>query len=325
VNAPLSGGGAEPSRYELHCHLDGSVRLPTLLDLALETGHVLTRPIRELAVAPPDVGSLAGFLPYLDIALRVLQEPAELQRAARDLVHDWHGDGVVYGEARFAPQLHTQADMTIDDAIRAASDGLREGGAATGVTTGLILCCLRHQPLDTSLAVVDAAVRNRDLVAGVDLAGDEAYPGAAHREAFDLAHSVGLPVTIHAGEAAGPASVWEAIDVLGARRIGHGVRSVRDEALIQRLRRDGIALEMCPACNVLTQAVPSISDHPADRLLRRGLAVTISTDTRTTADTTLGRELSLLADAFGWTAVHWQRVQDNARDATFATSVPRSS
>jgi adenosine deaminase len=124
-------------------------------------------------------------------------------------------------------------------------------------------------------------------------------------------------VTIHAGEAAGPASVWEAIDVLGARRIGHGVRSVDDPALVERLHRDGIPLEMCPRCNVLTGAASSLADHPADRLLARGLAVTINTDGRTTADTSLERELALLAGEFGWTRRHWQQAQDNARDAAF--------
>jgi adenosine deaminase len=309
-------------RYELHCHLDGSVRLETLADLARVAGLAPPRPIRDLVVAPPDVGSLAAFLPYLDLPVAVLQHPDGLRRAARELVEDWHRDGVVYGEARFAPQLHTRAGMGLDDAIRAVAAGLHEGAAASGVATGLIVCCLRHEPPDTSLAIADAAVRHRDLVAGIDLAGDETYPGTAHREAFDLAHAAGLPVTVHAGEAAGPASVWEAIEVLGARRIGHGVRCVYEEALVQRLHRDRIALEMCPRCNVLTGAVPSLAEHPASRLLARGLAVTVSTDGRTTVDTSLDREFAVLVDAFGWTPEHMRRVQDNARAAAFTPSAP---
>jgi adenosine deaminase len=307
-----------PARYELHCHLDGSVRPATIAALAREAGLTLARPARELAVAPPDVGSLAAFLPYLDLPIAVLQHPDALRRAARELVEDWHRDAVVYGEARFAPQQHTRAGMSVDDAIEAAAAGLSEGAAASGVATGLIVCCLRHEPLDTSLAVVDAALRRRDLVAGLDLAGDERYAGAAQREAFDLAHAAGLPVTVHAGEAAGPASVWEAIDVLGARRIGHGVRCVHDDALVRRLLRDRIALEMCPRCNVLTGAVPSLADHPANRLLAQGLAVTVNTDGRTTADTSLDREFAVLADEFGWTAQQVQRVQENARAAAFS-------
>lgn len=313
------GGPSAPgvARYELHCHLDGSVRQATLVDLAQSESIPLVRPIRALAVAPDNLGSLAAFLPYLDIALDLLQSPHALQRVAGELVEDWHRDGVVYGEARFAPQLHMRAGMNLDDAIQAVAAGLDAGGRATGVSTALILCCLRHQPVEVSLAVVSAAVRLRAFVAGVDLAGDESYPGVPHQEAFDLAHAAGLPVTVHAGEAAGAASMWEAVDVLGARRIGHGVRGVRDQALLGRLRRDRIALEMCPRCNVLTKAVPGMAAHPADRLLRQGLLVTISTDTRTTADTSLGRELRHLTDTFNWAGEEWRCVQDNARNSAF--------
>ncbi|HEX6873657.1 MAG TPA: adenosine deaminase, partial [Micromonosporaceae bacterium] len=202
---------ATEARLELHCHLDGSVRLTTLAELAARAGLAWSGTVRETAVAPPDVGSLAAFLPYVTVVLDLLQEPAVLRRVARELVEDWHRDGVVYGEARFAPQLHTRAGMGIDEAVLAVAAGLADGASVTGMRTALILCCLRHQPLDTSLAVVDAAVRHRHLVAGVDLAGDETFAGTTHREAFDLAHRAGLPVTIHAGEAAGPDSVWEAI------------------------------------------------------------------------------------------------------------------
>jgi adenosine deaminase len=257
-------------------------------------------------------------LSYIDVALDVLQTPHALHRAAAELVDDWSRDHVVYGEVRFAPQLHTRAGMRVDDAIDAVAAGLADGAAATGVRTGLLLCCLRHQRPQRSLEIADAAVRRRDVVAGLDLAGDERYPGTAHREAFDLAHAVGLPVTVHAGEAAGPASVWEALDVLGACRIGHGVRSIGDAALLDRLRRDQITLETCPRCNVLTGAVPAITAHPADQLLRAGLRITISTDARTTADTTLDAEFDTLAAAFGWSHAEEQLCQDNAARAAFA-------
>ncbi len=305
-------------RYELHCHLDGSLRPSTIAELAATQNLDLPAPVRRLAVAPTDVGSLAAFLPYIDIALDVLQTPQALRRAASDLVTDWQRDQVAYGEVRFAPQLHTRAGMTLDDAVTAVAAGLADGAAATGVHTGLLLCCLRHQPPQVSLTVADTAVRRRDVVAGLDLAGDERHSGAAYREAFDLAHAAGLPVTVHAGEAAGPASVWEALDVLGARRIGHGVRSVHDTALLDRLRRDEITLETCPRCNVLTQAVPTLADHPADRLLRAGLRVTVNTDTRTTADTTLDAEFTAMATTFGWTTDEERRCRDNAAHGAFA-------
>lgn len=310
---------APRARYELHCHLDASVRLETIAALAHQHDLSLSRPVTELAVAPANVGSLHAFLPYIDVALDVLQTPQALQRAAEELVEDWHRDHVVHGEVRFAPQLHQRAGLSIDDAVAAVARGLHAGRTRYPVQTALILCCLRHQPVDTSLQVADAAVRNDHVVAGLDLAGDERQPGAVHAPAFDLAHRAGLPVTVHAGEGAGPQSVWEALDVLGARRIGHGVRAATDLALVRRLQTDDIALEMCPRCNVLTQAVPTMQAHPARQLLEQGVAVTISTDARTTADTTLNHEFDALARTFGWGQAEHDAVQDHARRAAFHT------
>ncbi|NUW45937.1 adenosine deaminase [Nonomuraea rhodomycinica] len=307
-------------RYELHCHLDGSVRPGTVADLAGGQGIVLPFPVERLVTAPPRCGSLSRFLTYIDVPLAVLQTPDALHRAARELVEDWHADGVVYGEARFAPQLHTRRGMSMDEAVRAVSGGLAAGRQATGVRTGLLLCCLRHQTPDESLAVAETALRHRDEVAGLDLAGDERLHGAEpHRPAFDLAHRAGLPCTVHAGEAAGPAGVWEALDVLGARRIGHGVRCASDGALLERLRRDAIALEMCPTSNVQTGAVRSLGAHPATRLLAEGLAVTVSTDTRTTSATTLAREFARLR----WSAGQERLAQAHAAGAAFADPAAR--
>lgn len=314
----MSPHTASAPRHELHCHLDGSVRPGTVADLARHQGIVLTAPVEQLVTAPASCGSLSRFLTYIDLPLRVLQTPDALRRAARELVEDWSADGVVYGETRFAPQLHGSLGMTQDEAVQAVSEGLAAGRRATGVRTGLLLCCLRHQTPEESLAVAETALRHRDKVAGLDLAGDERlHPATPHRAAFDLAHAAGLPCTVHAGEAAGADSMWEAIDVLGARRIGHGVRCVGEHALLDRLRRDGIALEMCPTSNVRTGAVSSLQAHPAARLLADGLAVTISTDARTTSATTLSQEFDRLRAAAGWTAEQERLAQDHAAAAAF--------
>ncbi|WP_329585445.1 adenosine deaminase [Streptomyces sp. NBC_01362] len=306
-------------RYELHCHLDGSVRPDTVADLARKQGITLERPARDLVVAPAHCGSLTTFLTYIDLPLQVLQTPDALTRTARELVEDWKADGVVYGEVRFAPQLHGRRGMTPDEAVQAVAEGLAQGRATTGVGTGLLLCCLRHQSPDESLAVAETALRHRNIVVGLDLAGDETlYTAQPHRPAFDLAHSAGMLCTVHAGEAAGPESMWEAIDILGARRIGHGVRCTSDTALLNRLRTDKIALEMCPTSNVQTGAVPSLTDHPAIPLLAAGLLVTISTDTRTTSDTTLQREFDALRHTNGWTSEHEPLTQENATGASFS-------
>jgi adenosine deaminase len=314
----MSTPTARIPRYELHCHLDGSVRPGTVADLAREQGIALDRPVQDLVVAPAHCGSLTSFLTYLVLPLQVLQTPDALTRAARELVEDWNADGVVYGEVRFAPQLHGRHGMTPDEAVQAVAKGLAQGRATTGVGTGLLLCCLRHQSPDESLAVAETALRQRDAVAGLDLAGDETmHTAQPHRAAFDLAHRAGLPCTVHAGEAAGPESMWEAIDVLGARRIGHGVRCTSDTALLNRLRNDKIALEMCPTSNVQTFAVPSLTNHPATSLLANGLPVTISTDARTTCATTLQREFDALRQTTGWTSQHEALAQENAAQASF--------
>lgn len=307
------------NRVELHCHLDGSVLPTTVAELAAEQNAPLGRPPEQVVVAPRRCGDLMTYLSYIEPVVDVLQTPEALARVARELVHRWHDDDVAYGEARFAPQLHRRKGMSIDDAIRAVAAGLSDGAKQTGVATGLLVCCLRQESPEVSEQVVDAARRHRNLVCGVDLAGDESRPGAPHRAAFEAAHAAGLNVTVHAGEAAGPDSVWEALDVLGATRIGHGVRAVEDEALLSRLRTDGITMEMCPVSNVQTGAVADIRTHPADRLLSDGHAVTISTDARTTSATTVSREFDVLAESFGWTADHADRCRRHARDGAFGT------
>jgi adenosine deaminase len=314
----MSPSASSVPRYELHCHLDGSVRPGTVADLARDQSVVLDRPIEDLVVAPANCGSLTTFLTYIDLPLQLLQTPDALTRTARELVEDWKADGIVYGEVRFAPQLHGRDGMTLSEAVQAVAEGLAQGRATTGVDTGLLLCCLRHQRPDESLAVAETALQHREIVAGLDLAGDETrFAAEPHRAAFDLAHSASLPCTVHAGEAAGPNSIWEAIDILGARRIGHGVRCTSDTALMNRLRTDQIALEMCPTSNVQTGAVSHLTTHPAAPLIGDGLPVTINTDTRTTSDTTLQREFDALRRTTTWTGEHEVLAQQHAARASF--------
>ncbi len=304
-------------RVELHCHLDASVRLTTIAELAEEQGMSLPRPVRELAVAPARPTSLPDYISRIDVALAVLQTTRALRRAAAELVEDWARDGVVYGEARFAPQLHRRRGLTLAQVLDAVAEGLAEGSATTGVPTGLILCCLRPDPVSTSLQVAELAAENAHRVSGLDLAGDEALPAAPHIPAFRLAHSAGLPVTVHAGEARGPDSIREALDDLGARRIGHGVRAIQDDRLVERLARDAVPLEVCPKSNAQTGAVPSLAEHPARRLLRRGVPITVSTDGRTVSDTTLTEEFTLLRRHVGWSDADERAALHNAIAAAF--------
>jgi adenosine deaminase len=248
-----------------------------------------------------------------------MQRPQDLARVASELVEDLAADGVVHAEVRFAPQLHTRRGLRLQEVVDTVHGALTAAGARHGVEVGLILCCLRHETAAQSVVVAELAAANRAKVCALDLAGDEgSFPDASpHREAFALAAEAGLHRTVHAGENGGAASVRQALDLLGAERIGHGVRVIEDPALVDRIAADGIALDMCPRSNVQTRAVPSLAEHPIDRLLRRGIRVTVSTDGRTLCGTTLTRELETLRRQFGWGADEIARCQVNAAQAAF--------
>jgi len=318
VDENLSPG--QLPKIELHCHLDACVRLETAGEIARELGLPVPGSLRDALVAPDVCENLFDFLRRLDLALEVMQRAADLERIAAELVADLARDGVVYAEVRFAPQLHTRLGLTMQQVLDAVHAGLAVASRDHGVTTGLILCCLRHRPADEGLRVAHLAADNADKVCALDLAGDEgSFPEAApHVPSFRVAREAGLRLTVHAGENAGPASMREALDLLGAERIGHGVRIEADPALVDRALAERIALEMCPRSNVQTRAVASLAGHPIDRLLRRGLRVTVSTDGRTTCDTTVTAELERLRAQFGWGAAEFLACQRNAALAAFA-------
>lgn len=302
---------------ELHCHLDGCVRPATIEELAREQGIHLDRPAIELATVAPDCRSLVEYISAIDVALLVLQTPEALHRAAYELTEQWRDDQVLHGEARFAPELHTRRGLGIREIVDAVAAGLRDGSAATGVDSSLILSCMRPSSGETSMRIVEAAATH-DGVIGVDIAGPEdGVPLEPHVDAFRAAHEAGLRVTIHAGEADTAAEVWFAIDELGAERIGHGVRSIDDPALVARLAADGITLEQCPTSNVQTTAVSRIDEHPIERFRQAGVPISLSTDGRTTSSVTIEQEYQLLQRTFGWDADTWNATQRSALRAAF--------
>jgi adenosine deaminase len=278
-------------------------------------------------VAPEVCADLADLLSRIDLALEVMQRPLDLVRIAGELVEDLADDGVVYGEVRFAPQLHTRRGLSPQQVVDAVAGALRAAGERHGVETGLILCCLRHESPTQSRAVAELAVANRHQVCALDLAGDEgAFPSAApHRDAFAIAREAGLRRTAHAGENGGASCVAEALDVLGAERIGHGVRVVEDGALVDRVIADAVTLEMCPRSNVQTRAAASLAAHPIDGLLRRGARVTVSTDGRTTCGTTVTAEFERLGAQFGLGRAEFDACQRNAARGAFLDERRRES
>lgn len=314
----------ELPKIELHCHLDACVRVPTVTEIGKELGLTLPESIGDALVAPRVCLDLMDYLRRIDLSLKVMQRKEDLRRIARELVEDFHNDGVIYAEVRFAPQLHTRRGLSLQQVVDAVHAGLQQGTEQYRVHTSLILCCVRQEDPGISLEVAQLAADNRDKVCALDLAGDEAgFAGTPHAAAFALAQSAGVHRTVHAGEAAGGHRIQEAIDVLHAERIGHGVRVVENPRLMSIVKDSAITLEVCPHSNVQTRAVDSYEAHPIDQLLKSGLRVTVNTDGRTLSSTSLTREFEDLFAQKGWTLDEFWRCQRNAVDAAFTDTPTR--
>lgn len=314
---------------DLHLHFDGSLLPRTVLELADEQGIALpSREPDELKLflsAPADCASLNEYLEKFDLPLLVLQTKEAIRKGMFTLASSLKEQGMLYAEIRFAPQLHTRKGLTQEQIVKAALQGLGEAMAGSFFKAKLILCCMRGaENREENLQTVRtaAAFLGRG-VAAVDLAGAEAlYPTGDFAENFSLAKELGVPFTIHAGEADGPESVRAALR-MGASRIGHGVRAGEDADLLRELQEFQIPLEMCPSSNVQTKAVPCLEKHPVLEYLRKGLLVTVNTDNMTVSDTTMTKEFRLLEERLGMTAEEHRRLLLNAADAAFLTEEER--
>jgi adenosine deaminase len=264
-------------------------------------------------VAPDDCPSQADYIKYFDDAIAVMQTEAALERIAYELCVDSAADNVDYLEVRWAPRLHLRDGLTIQQVIVAVLSGIHSGP----IEAVAIICAMRQDsPFDNiDLARTAGSFAGRGVV-GFDLAGDEArYPAAPQRPAFDMARSAGLRLTCHAGEAGHPSSVEEALN-LGVERLAHGVIGARDPRIVERERSEGVVLDLCPTANWKCKAVPTLAEHPLPRLLRAGVRCTISTDSRTVANTTLSREFEL-ASEMGMTDDELRRCNQVAYEARF--------
>ncbi|HEX6547925.1 MAG TPA: adenosine deaminase [Candidatus Dormibacteraeota bacterium] len=294
----------------MHCHLDGAVRPATAAELARELG--IERPLQ--LVAPPDCASQAEYIGYFDDALLVLQTEAALERAARELGEDSAADGIDYLEVRWAPRLHLRSGLTPERVIEAVLRGL----AQAPLRAAAIVCAMRQHQVEENVALARLAGRYAGRgVVGFDLAGDEArFPAGPQRAAFDAARAAGLHLTCHAGEAGEPASVEAALD-LGIERIAHGAIGARVPAIVERIRAEGVVLDLCPTANWKCKATPTLAAHPLPGLVRAGVRCTISTDSRTVAETTLSREFELAASVMGMTVAELDACNRTAYAARF--------
>ncbi|MEU8366271.1 adenosine deaminase [Micromonospora tulbaghiae] len=319
----------------LHDHLDGGLRPATIVELAAEVGHELpTTDPAALGVWFTDAansGSLERYLETFAHTVAVMQTPAALRRVARECALDLAADGVVYAEVRFAPEQHLEQNLTLDEVVDAVVTGFREGSAlaaeaGTPIRIGTLLTAMRHAARSQEIA--ELAVRHRDTgVVGFDIAGAEAgFPPTRHLDAFEYLQRENFHFTIHAGEAFGLPSIWQAIQWCGADRLGHGVRIVDDITpgnppvlgrLAAYVRDKRIPLELCPSSNVQTGAAASIADHPIGLLRDLRFRVTVNTDNRLMSGTSMSREMALLVEAFGygWKELQWFTI--NAMKSAF--------
>ncbi|ASE12091.1 adenosine deaminase [Kocuria rhizophila] len=340
----------------LHDHLDGALRPATVVELAAQVGHELpaTDPdsLGQWFRDSADSGSLPRYLETFSHTVAVMQTASALRRVAREYVEDCAADGLVHAEVRWAPEQHVSGGLTLGEAVDAVQGGLAEGVAAVRAAGGhlsvvQILCAMRH--LDRSPEIARLVVRrvraaeqtttphgsvagepSPGSVVGFDLAGPEAgFPASGHREALDLLAGERIPVTLHAGEAAGAESMADALDAGRALRLGHGVRLLDEDRgmsapLTRWIRDRRIALEVCPCSNLQTDASAAwgttVAEHPVTAMLRAGFAVTVSPDNRLMSATSVTHELDRLRAEAGWSEQDVLAVQRTAARAAF---VPR--
>jgi adenosine deaminase len=322
----------------LHDHLDGGLRPQTVLDLAAESGYSdlpatdaesLGRWFSEAAYS----GSLERYLETFKHTVGVTQSVAALARVARECAEDLAADGVVYAEVRFAPELHVEKGLNEREIIEAVLSGFATGveaAAADGrkIRIGVLLTAMRTAANARSIAELAVEYRDRGVV-GFDIAGAEAgFPPTRHLDAFEYLRRENAHFTIHAGEAFGLPSIWEAIQWCGADRLGHGVRIMDDITvapdgsvtlgkLASYVRDRRIPLELCPTSNVQTGAAESIATHPIGLLRTLGFRVTVNTDNRLMSGTSMSREMDLLSQAFGWGLKDIEWLTINAMKSAF--------
>jgi adenosine deaminase len=342
----LPDGGAvinDLPKVSLHDHLDGGLRPSTIIELAATDGVDLpTTDADELAqwfADQSNSGSLVEYLKTFDVTTAVMQTAPGLTRVAREFVEDLVADGVVYGEVRWAPEQHLQGGLTLDQAVEAVQQGIEDAvNAADGtIRVGQLVTAMRHA--DRGLEIAELAVRHRDHgVVGFDIAGAEAgFPASNHREAFDYLAQQYLPVTVHAGEADGVDSIRSALFDGRALRLGHGVRIFEDVDITHTaddgsalaslgevaawVRDREIPLEVAPQSNLQTGAIAAwgddLADHPFDTLYQLGFRVTVNTDNRLMSNTSLSKELALLAATFGYDLEDLAAFQINAALGSF--------
>lgn len=307
-------------KTDLHVHLDGSLRMETVLELAREReGRFSPAEIERLLVPGKKYATLEEYLRAFEITLSVMQTRDSLMRVAYELGEDCAAENVRYVEARYSPLLHTEEGLKLPDIIESVIGGLKKAERDFGIRTGLILCGIRNidPKLSYRLAKLAVDYKGRGVV-GFDLAGAEKdFPAKDHRRAFALIINNNVNSTVHAGEAFGPKSIAQALHYCGAHRIGHGVRLREDPNLLNYVTDHRIPLEICISSNLQTGAVKKIADHPMKFYYEYGVRVTLNTDSRLVSDTSVSKELYLAAKNFDLTPFNLRDILINGFKSAF--------
>lgn len=311
-------------KIELHCHLDGSIRPSTLFEMAVSLGitdETTLETFIPLIRVTENCTSLVDYLKCFSLPIQVMQTRESLERIARELIEDVAMTNVKYIEVRFAPHFHMEKGLTFEQVVSSVLKGLEEGRSLTGTRSNLILCCMRHMSLSTSMEVVELGLPflGKGVVA-IDLAGDEAhFPPNLHAPAFQKAKALGYHITVHAGETGNAQNVIAAIENLYAERIGHGL-AIKDEATAYAfVKKAHIPLEMCPTSNVQTQGVKRFSEHPILRFMKDGIQTTLNTDNMTVSGITLESEYDCLCKDLDADVEDRLLLYKNALEASFAS------
>ncbi|MGM0546037.1 MAG: adenosine deaminase [Bacteroidota bacterium] len=294
-------------KVELHLHLDCSLSYEMVQQL---NPKISEAEYRKKFIAPDKCRDLADYIRRSESAVALMQDREALQLVVEDLFDQLAADNVVYAEIRFAPLLHTRRQLTGRQVVEAVNKAVEEQVEATGIEVGIILCTLRHFSEKQSMQTVKLVeeFRKEGRVVAFDIAADEAgFSIDNHVSAFAYANEKGINCTAHAGEACGAESVWETLEYFRPSRIGHGVRSVEDPKLLKYLRDHRIHLEVCPTSNVQTNVFETIEDHTIDTLYKKGISLSVNTDTRTISNVTLDEEYQMLTNVFDWDVQHFKK------------------
>lgn len=313
------------AKIELHCHLDGSLRKESVLEeiklQKLDLKSITPENIDNYLQVPKNSASLIDYLKMFDLPLKVLQTKEAIERFTYEVYEDAFNENIVYLELRFAPILHTNGGLSLEQVIKSAIKGLNRAKKEFNIYGGLILCCMKNFTKEAAVETIKAGKKYLNKgVCGLDLAGPE-NEGFAYKfiDAMNLAKEYGYSITVHAGEAASAQNVLDSIELLHAKRIGHGVRSIESRAICEKIKSSNIFLEICPSSNIQTKAVVSIENHPLINFFEENLLFSINTDNRTVSTTNLVNEYEITAKLIDMNIDDYKKMYYNTVGAIFAS------